>query len=359
MAILGCDSRNLAPMWRTVFLPLLLLTSACGRIAGGTFDAVGYRHSSLDYRINNVSGAEQILEPHWMLDNYRDATSLRDAPAYLVHRRFDVNDDGRLEDIGQVPRDDLRYVSSRDAGLIWVRTLPLPRALARTEPSVLLRLLVEGIAGTGLVGATLGDGTATPVLRTHSAVVLDERPIEIDGREGVVATIDVASVEQLQLDPSARTARIRLVLVHTDFLVSVGGEGSRRHGFVSGLLMLGYSNLLPEFERSLADFEGLLTRVRMQRVVSAPFAESAVACAAEDGVAALVVDRRSGVSRPYVVLRPEDEPRRACFERVAADMPNGSFGFRTAESRYVAPVSNPEPPSDSSETAPTDLASAP
>ncbi len=332
-----------------VVLSLVLVACGGGRFRAGTFDTRGYRHPYVEYRIAGLGGGA-LLGDSWMLDNYRDARFLRETAPYTVTRRYDVDGDGDIESLGLRPLDDLRYRSTRDAGSIWVRTLPVPSALATTEMSVLMRLLVDGVASTGTVAAAVDREVAIATSRTYTASILEAQSTAVDGREAYAATIDVANVAQLQLDPTARTERVRLVLVRTDFRVPLYPDDFDA-GIAPGLLVLGYSNLPAEFDRSLPEFEDLVRRVVFE-TEEARVGAGFTACESPDGITSFALER-PGV-RTYVILRPEDGEDRECIERllgVAGLEANRSYGFRPGPLRFSsipveqtpAPVPPPAP----------------
>ena len=310
---------------------------------GGTFDRAGYRHPHLDYQISALT-EERILDSEWVLDNYRDDSFLRNGPEDTVHRRYDTNGDGRLEDVGVQPLDDLRFRSRRDAGVIWVRTLPLPERLATTELRVLMQLVVEGIAETGSVAASVEPLGTAVTTRTHSATMLDSQVLAVDGREAFAATIEVADNAQLVLDPTARTRRIRLVLLRTDFNVPVLGESRSSRGVARGLMMLGYSNLPVDFDRSLGHFAALVERVEFDTPAARTIASRFLACDGGDRVVAVVAEPFG--QRVYAGTRQDDGDDRACIESLVRErvvQPGRSYGFRAPEARFSPRADSPMP----------------
>ncbi|MFO0711876.1 MAG: hypothetical protein U0353_18630 [Sandaracinus sp.] len=205
------------------------------------------------------------------------------------------------------------------------------------------------------MAAAVSRDTVLATTRTFTASILDQEPIAVDGREGIAATIEVANVTQLQLDAGARTERIRLVLVRTDYRVPLVAADFYA-GLVPGLMMLGYSNLPTEFERSLPDFEDPVARVVFDTEESSS-AAAVAQCPSPDGVPAFAI-RRLGFSRIHVLLRTEDGEDRACIERQLAATPlevERSYGFRPRELRFTvqppeqtAPDwASPQPPTPS------------
>ena len=120
--------------WASVpILAWIVMTTGCGggfrggAFVAGRFDADGYRHPYLDYRVA-FDADRRVLPEDWRLDNYRSRDRLKDGPSYVVHRWMDLTGDGRADDLGVQPAYDLRFVSATHGGVMWTRVIPLPEA---------------------------------------------------------------------------------------------------------------------------------------------------------------------------------------------------------------------------------------
>ena len=123
---------------------------------------------------------------------------------------------------------------------------------------MLLERYVEGISGTGsVVVISMPDEQKVAVADKHYATRVTElRKVQLDGVDGLAATVEVANVDQLQLSPNSRWLRSKLVFVRPGFRYAMGtsSDGSATHAWPV-LLVAGYSNSTADFDASLPDFE--------------------------------------------------------------------------------------------------------
>jgi len=264
-----------------VHLPVALLVVAAITTVGacastlplGTVTARGFDHASFPYRVMSGSGGA-IMPADWRLDNFHltnGAYVPKTTAEYRSRYELDHDDDGRADDTVRASRYDLRFTNRRYSGEIWLRTIPLGAADAELELPVLLRRYVEGIAGSGFtvtqISGPTGHVALTVAERRFAARVLDYAPVTVQGVEALVATIEVANVDQLQLDPNARGERARLVFVRAPFTL----DRPRRGVEVSRyrvLLAAGYVASPADYERGRVDFEGLVSRVVFEQAPS-------------------------------------------------------------------------------------------
>jgi hypothetical protein len=219
---------------------------------------------------------------------------------------------------------------------------------------VLMQLIVDGLAYTGTVAAAVDRGVVAGASRAYAATIIASEPLAVDGREAYAATIDVANVAQLQLDPDARSERLRIVLVRTDFRVPLDPRDFQL-GLAPGLLMLGYANLPGEFDRWSDHFDDLVRRLVFDTPEASAGAEL-MACESPDGITAFAFLRLGVTRAPLVIVRAEDQEDRECIERALATSrleESRSYGFRPASLRFSVPPPTPVP------DGPSALADAP
>ena len=235
-------------------------------LALGTVTARGFDHASFPYRVMSGPGGA-IMPGDWRLDNFHLANGAykpKTTSEYRSRYELDHDDDGRADDTVRASRYDLRFINRRYSGEIWLRTIPLGAATAELELPVVLRRYVEGIANNGFtvtqISTPMGQVSVAVAERRFAARILDYAPVTVHGVEALVATIEVANVDQLQLDPNARGERARLVFVRAPFTLDRprnGGEVARYRV----LFVAGYVASPTDYERGLVDFEGLVARV--------------------------------------------------------------------------------------------------
>ena len=93
-----------------------------------------------------------------------------------------------------------------------------------------------------------------------ATTVLDEHPALIGAQPAHLALIDVANVDQLQLDADARVARALVAVIRGNvYWTETHGDRQRRR---PALMIVVYQNAPGEFDESVEDFERLLSSIR-------------------------------------------------------------------------------------------------
>ncbi len=312
-----------------------------GRFAAGSFDAFGYRHPYLDYRV--AFGADgRVLPADWRLDNYRSRSELKNGPSYVVRRWMDLTGDGRPDDLGVQPAYDLRFISGVHGGVIWTRVIPLPPGLGARELRAMMSDLIARMSGTGVASVDMGDVVVAQA-QTFATREVDSRVRVVDGREAFEATIEIANVAQLQLSPDARWERARVLLVRADFLTPARGSASQiDRSLLPALIMVGYANRPEDFERAVPDYESLVSRLRLDTPEGRLAAERVTPCAPTAGVIPFVWGTNAGARRVRgPTLSREVE---VCMQRALADsdLPTQrSYGLRHSALRFREPPVTP------------------
>lgn len=329
-------------------LAVAAAVAGCGGAQVVAFDATGFRHPRFDYHVGAV-GPGSLLGPGWQLDNYQLDRSGRPLASkrgqdYRVRRRVDVDGDGVIDSLGEEDAYDLRFLSRTDAGVVWVRTAPLSSQLAHTDLRVLMRLYVEGIAGTGLMLTDLGAGRVEVVERRYATREVASGPTVVDGREAFEATIEIANVDQLELSRDARWQRARIVLVRTDLLWAPVGSSSRTlRQLLPVLMVVGYSNLPEDFASHEREIDALLSRISFDSPDVHPRRDAVLACTAAPRV------RIYRWSPGWLATPDLDRAQSECVRRAlsGARLTRYSYGIRRPEARArVQPAPpGPTPPS--------------
>jgi len=150
----------------------------------------------------------------------------------------------------------LRFLHRRSGAVIWLSTFPLSDEYQETDLRVLGERYVEAVAG-GAGYATIRLGKPVETYEKRFATrVLTTRDTQVDGAPALEITFEVANVDQLELSSESRMRVVRVVMVRPGFQLRLNGADYRV------LVILGHSALPAAFERSLADFAGLVNRVR-------------------------------------------------------------------------------------------------
>jgi len=240
----------------------------CGPSLRGSFSSTGFAHSDYPYRVVSPSPpGYQILGPEWRLDNYylrRGKLEAKKGADYESDYYVDVNRDGKADDLGEFHTYDLRYVHKRTAGVIWLRTIPLPVSASEKELRVLARDYVDEITGTHYETVQLkGYVVHINKERAYAVDIVESAGGTVARRPAHAVTVEVASVEQLKLSPDRRQTRVRLVLIRPGFTFkrrTAGGRGAK----LPVLMLAGYANHVDDYQASLADFERFLGQIEIQ-----------------------------------------------------------------------------------------------
>jgi len=327
------------------FLALLLaMSSGCGG-ASKSFQVDGYHHEQYPLRLaSQTPGANALLGDQWQIDNYQ-----RDKKGKLVDRKigdkyvgslsFDLNDDGVADQTVKYPRYEILLTNRHNDGEIWLSTVPLSGKNSEKNLQVLLERYVEGISGTGsVVVISMPEEQKAAVADKHYATRVTElRKVQLDGVEGLAATVEVANVDQLQLSPNSRWLRAKLVFVRPGFQYAMGtsSDGSATHAWPV-LLVAGYSNGTADFDASLPDFERLLSEIDFQSddEVVGQSSNAILDCAGGESV-----DVEFRVNGDGAVSGMPSKTK-ACLRRIIANL---KFSAQGAPRTYRATVSRNTP----------------
>lgn len=288
--------------WLVAMLCGLNAGCATGQVQAG--DALV--HPTFPYAVTYDNRDEKsILGPDWDLENYRKVTSATDGktnlerkPNYETKYEFDFDDDDKGDASATLPSPDLIFVNRKTNARIEVTSLLLDKRLADKELRVLLSNIVENASGTRALFIGFGRAAAG-VEKRFATRLIESGEATLDSSKGLVATVERADVDQLQLNPSARWRRSRLLLVHAPFGYYVGesrlgdsepGTKTKYHRY-RVLLLLEYTNSPDDFEAQYPDFVRLLDKIHLltDEMVLSYLAEPLSACS-KGGVAKITVN---------------------------------------------------------------------
>lgn len=241
------------------------LISACAPTAKGVITPDGYSHTEYHYQLA-AEPQGQLMPEGWKIDNYFEKAGRlqpKDAPDYAIEYDLDRDGDGEFETRVKELRYDLRFRHSVHDGVVFLRTVPMSADLQSKKLSVLMERYVEGIAGAGYEVVQFYPGKTIVIEKRYAAAVVDKAPAKIAGLDAYVVTLDVANIDQLQVDANARSERVQLVLAHTNFTYKVTGnqEGKSVTTEFPVVLLVGYGNHPEEFDAGLQDFHDFLGRL--------------------------------------------------------------------------------------------------
>jgi hypothetical protein len=231
-------------------------------------------HQQFPYAVTyDDEQGKSVLGDDWALENYRKVTapdkevSLERKTGYETTYEFDFDDDDKQDAEATLPNPDLVLVSKKTNARIELRTLLLDTRLANKELRVLLTNIVE--SGTGTRALFVGFGKATlGAEKRFASRLLESSPATLDGNAGLVATVEHANLDQLELNPNARWRRSRLFLVHAPFDYFAAEtlyqeKFERKYHKYRVLLLVEYSNMPEDFEAQYPEFLRLLNKIHL------------------------------------------------------------------------------------------------
>jgi hypothetical protein len=233
-------------------------------------------HSAFPYAVPyDDDEKKSVLGEDWQLENYRtykDDMSgevvIERKDGYTSDYEFDFDDDDKGDKKETLPSPDLLFVSRKTNARIEVTTLLLDKRLADKELRVLLSNIVDSANGSRSLFIGFGR-VAGGVEKRYASRLLDSSKATLQQSEGLVATIERADVDQLQLNPKARWRRSRLFLVHAPFdhYVKEGSFGSadankpdKFHKY-RVLVLVEYTNSPEDFEQQYPDLLRVLGKL--------------------------------------------------------------------------------------------------
>lgn len=218
--------------------------------------------------------AKRLLSPDWQLDNwapdpYSGELKPKDHGEYVAERREDENRDGVID---QTEKEkvfvfDLKLVSARDNGVIWVQTFPMQPLDAGRELDVVLSNYADSLSGTGLYAQATPDSIEQPKARQFTAVIASRQRTRLGPHDAIDAVIEIADTAQIRLNPAYRAGKIRVVLAKFQYLTPyeplTGARAKspwpvvRQNGETkfkkSAVLLIGYRNDVEHFQPSALD----------------------------------------------------------------------------------------------------------
>jgi hypothetical protein len=261
-------------------LVLLIGLSTLGCMRGGsTASGSALVHPNFPYAVAYDDEAEKsVLGNEWRLENYRrkeprpgavTATDIERKAGYDTTYGFDFNDDDVADKKRELPYPDLVFVHKRTNARLEVATVLLDDRLGDKELRVLLNNIVE--SGNGTRSLFVGFGrVAAGVQKRFASRLLDSQEAALGDNKGLVATIERADLDQLQLNPKARWRRSRLFLMHApfDYYLAEGHESgvaaerdTAKYHKYRVLVLVEYSNTPEDFEAQYPEFVRLLNKM--------------------------------------------------------------------------------------------------
>jgi hypothetical protein len=239
-----------------------LLFAACATTPG-SFRPDGFHHEHVPYEVRYAdAGKRSFVSADWQIDNYVNKSGTLEpkmGEGYKTRRVIELFDEEAKP--VEVYAYDLRLTHRRDNGTIWMRAEFLPPRHAQRDLDSLIKNYVENLSGTGIFASYLVPTTLQT--RTHAAAIVETRDLEISGFPAREAIIDIANVDRLKLDPTSRSARLRLVLIDTPYTIVRHDPRAGTTQRARCIVVAAYSNDPDRFEAENPDFDRFLTAIHL------------------------------------------------------------------------------------------------
>jgi len=202
---------------------------------------------------------------------------------------------------------------SRDA-TIWLRTFPISDDLRNKDLRVLVQRYVDEVSGAGFEAVQLGPRTKILAEKRFAAQTLSRGQLTIAGQPAYETSFDVANVDEVAINKTARKTRVRIALIRTPFAYQASPRPGKQGAQFAVLMLAGYANLPEDFDKDLPDFEQLLNRIQIGNAVRAtpvvldPLAADATPTAPAAPAAAAPAATAAPVSTPTTPAEAPQAP---------------------------------------------------
>jgi hypothetical protein len=229
------------------------LSCLLGCQSSGFFEASAFRSTKYPYTIRYADPEERaLLSSDWVVENYYADGSGKPTTSKMG-RQYQKDREIELASGHTTVRSfdvyDVLLVHRASDAVIWLRSIPLSPRQSGLNLRVAAEQYAEGLSGSGFYATDLGPRRVEA--QTYASHMTSGRPVMVAGLEAYEATLEVANVDQLKLDPAGRAAMIRVVFVRTPFTTDPHSEGSEK---LPVMWMIGYANNPTDFEAQSADF---------------------------------------------------------------------------------------------------------
>jgi len=204
-------------------------------------------------------GSQIFVSPDWRVDNFllSDTGEIRaekENDEYTFSRKADYDGDGR-EEVYVAPTYILKLLHRKNAGVLWSQMVPLDLNEKERNLDVLVNDYVESLSGAGFYAVSVPSGKVEVHARQYATKIVDKKPRKVGRFEGLEATIELANLDQLKLDPASRSAKIRVVFLRTDYVTRLYQTTTVD---VPLLLVLGLHAQPAYFDATAPDFDSFV-----------------------------------------------------------------------------------------------------
>lgn len=234
-------------------LPLV----AC--VKEGAFRDDAFYSPTMSYTLPYRDAASRtFVSPEWALDNFAvdragRPSAPKSGPDWRRDYEFELDDGRRFTE--SVDLYDLRFVHVRTNARIWLRSVPVSALAAERDLQGVAADYAEGLSGTGFFAVDAGSikvgaqQFATKIVKARAGTLGADPAYDV--------TIELANLDQLRLDPKARSALVRVVFARTKLVYQTRAFAGHKTR-LPVRWMIGYVNSPADFERQQPEFEAFL-----------------------------------------------------------------------------------------------------
>ncbi len=241
-----------------------------------SFVESGLVHDNNAYEIKFSKASKlQFINSDWIIDNWylekgeAKTPQRRIGPKHKGVVYMDLSGNGVLSE-EKTYFYDLELKNRKTSGSIWVNSFGLPSRMNKTLLDVFLQNYAESISGSdfwlsrGVIGKRPAQET-----KTYATQVVEKRNISFGPYKALIATISIANIDQLRMDPNHRHGTIRIMIMrirgpyeHKTKSVVQGVTIHRKTKHENGFLVIGYFNSPAYYETNLQDYYRFLGQFR-------------------------------------------------------------------------------------------------
>lgn len=255
----------------TLLIIAWIAAAGCGGSKGprAKFTADGYHYTRHEYLVRYSNPAEKsFLGPYWRLDSHHFVDGklvFKTGGAYRGTTYVDWDGDGKMES-RKTRFFGLKFRHRETAATIWVSTWDVPKRERRTLLDVYLGNYVESLSGTEYRPFASAVSMSAVAEKKFATTVSDRQEIVVAGKKALAATITVANLDQLRMNPDHIYSKIRIVLLRTRGTVGGAYDDGLVFGTYRGyvLMAIGYASAPEFFERGLPDFDTFLSQIEIK-----------------------------------------------------------------------------------------------
>jgi hypothetical protein len=189
-----------------------------------------------------------------------------DRPGYVYDREVDVDGDGAPESDPTLVYD-LKLVNKVTTSAIWLQTEMLPVRDKDRSLQSFVDDFVEGLSGSGIYRVGSPVPKRVGATKTYAAHVVASKEGTMGTFPSLDVTIELVNVDQLKVDPNAKSAVGRVVFVRTDYPYWYKKLNGKDRYETRVMVVIGCESAPRNFGATSADFEKFVTSIDLHAQV--------------------------------------------------------------------------------------------